>query len=66
MGDIPRGQFICGYVGELLTEQQAEENGELFGDSYIADLNFFKVVQEIKDGYGSDAAQMDTSSSDGL
>jgi histone-lysine N-methyltransferase SETDB1 len=60
MDDIPKGEFICVYVGELLTEQQANEHGELFGDEYMAELDFVKTIQMAKDCFESYAFTSDS------
>ncbi len=54
LDDIPQGQFICVYVGELLTGQQANEVGRKFGDEYFAELDFIETVEKAKKDYESD------------
>ncbi|KAI9552321.1 hypothetical protein GHT06_022686 [Daphnia sinensis] len=62
LDDIPNGQFICVYVGELLTDQDANDDGTQFGDEYLADLNFIELIENQKDGYESECYQSDQSS----
>ena len=54
LDDIPKGGFICVYAGELLTEQGANNDGQMFGDEYLAELDHIEVVERTKDGYESD------------
>ncbi len=54
MDDIPQGQFICVYVGELLTGQEADKVGKKFGDEYFADVDLIETVEKAKEGYESD------------
>ncbi|XP_071440737.1 histone-lysine N-methyltransferase eggless [Hetaerina americana] len=54
LSDIPQGAFICVYVGQLLTEQGANEDGKTYGDEYLAELDYIEVVERIKEGYESD------------
>ncbi|KAK2184505.1 hypothetical protein NP493_262g01000 [Ridgeia piscesae] len=53
LDDIPAGGFICIYVGQLLTEQGANEDGQQFGDEYLAELDYIEVVERVKDGFES-------------
>lgn len=64
LDDIPNGQFICVYVGELLTDQDANDDGTQFGDEYLADLNFIELIENQKDGYESECFQSDQQSSE--
>lgn len=54
MDDIPKGQFICVYAGQLLTEQEANDDGKQFGDEYLAELDLIESIEQAKDGYESD------------
>jgi len=54
LDDIPKGQFICVYAGQLLTEQEANEDGKQFGDEYLAELDLIESIEQAKDGYESD------------
>ncbi|XP_067135489.1 histone-lysine N-methyltransferase SETDB1-like isoform X3 [Centruroides vittatus] len=54
LNDIPQGMFICIYAGQLLTEQGANEDGNQFGDEYLAELDHIEVVERFKEGYESD------------
>ena len=54
LDDIPRGGFICVYAGQLLTDQEANEDGKEAGDEYLAELDLIEVVEKGKDGYESD------------
>ena len=57
LDDIPSGQFISVYVGELLTDNDANKYGKKFGDEYLADLNFIELTEGLKDGYESESYQ---------
>ncbi len=59
LDDIPQGQFICVYVGEVLSEQKANEDGMQFGDEYFVELDLIETVEQAKDGYESDAENSD-------
>ena len=54
LGDIPRGGFICIYVGNLYTNEEANKQGQDFGDEYFAELDLIEVVESRKEGYESD------------
>ncbi|XP_025207233.1 histone-lysine N-methyltransferase eggless-like [Melanaphis sacchari] len=67
LADIPKGGFVSIFVGELRTEKIAESICAVNGDEYLADLDFLKTVEEIKDGYEScvpEENENSTSSSD--
>lgn len=70
LNDIPQGSFVCTYVGQLLTEKDAEKYGIESGDDYLADLDYIETMEEIKQGYESDVvlpeiqSEEDSSSSD--
>ena len=51
LDDIAKGQFICVYTGEVLTEQEANKDGKKFGDEYFAGLDLLEVVEDLKFGY---------------
>lgn len=54
--DIPQGGFICVYVGKVLNEAVANQEGKMTGgDDYYAELDFIEVVESIKEGYESEA-----------
>ena len=55
INDIPKGEFICVYAGELLTEEKANEDGPLFGDDYYAGLDLTEKIKKDKENYESDS-----------
>lgn len=57
INDIAEGSFICVYVGDLRTEQNANEAGTLFGDEYFAELDYIEVVENIKENFEMDVAE---------
>ena len=61
LDDIPKGQFICVYAGEVLTEQNANAYGEEYGDEYFADLDLIEVVEDSdrKFGYEKDVEDIE-------
>ncbi|XP_052801896.1 histone-lysine N-methyltransferase SETDB1-like isoform X2 [Mya arenaria] len=59
LDDIPRGGFICIYAGQLLTDQGANEDGQQYGDEYLAELDYIEVVERQKAGYESDVEDID-------
>jgi len=56
LADIPKGSFICTYVGKLYAEKDAEmiANNIENGDEFLADLDYIEIVEELKDGYECD------------
>ena len=54
MDDIPKGEFVCVYAGQLLTSQGANEEGMQFGDEYLAELDHIESVERQKYGYESE------------
>merc|ERR1712111_332414 len=52
--DIPQGGFICIYVGNLYTNEEANKTGQDFGDEYFAELDLIEVIEGRKEGYESD------------
>merc|ERR1712114_53758 len=54
--DIPQGSFISAYVGNLYTSEEANKQGQNFGDEYFAELDMIEVVERRKDGYESDVS----------
>ena len=52
--DLPRGSFICIYVGKLYTNEEANIQGQEYGDEYFAELDLIEVVESQKEGYESD------------
>lgn len=59
LDDIPKGSFICSYIGQLLTEAKANHEGKILGDQYLADLDFIETVEQIKSDYESDVYMSD-------
>ena len=59
LDDIPKGQFICVYTGEVLNEQLANEMGKQNGDEYFAELDLVEVVKNRKLGYESNAEDVE-------
>jgi len=51
LNDIPKGSFICIYVGHLYTEKDANEGGKIDGDEYLAELDYIEVLERVKEGY---------------
>lgn len=64
LDDIPAGGFICIYAGLLLTEQGANEDGQQYGDEYLAELDYIEVVEKHKEGYESEVVEPEEESSD--
>ena len=56
MHDIPQGSFISVYVGNLYTSEEANKQGQNFGDEYFAELDMIEVIERRKDGYESDVS----------
>ena len=61
--DIPAGAFICIYVGKLYNNNEANTQGNNFGDEYFADLDLMECVEKNKEGYESDYEDVDDLSS---
>ncbi|CAF3641045.1 unnamed protein product [Adineta steineri] len=48
--DLPRGTFVCQYIGELLTSDQGHERAQIMDDKYQTSLDLVKLVRyEITD-----------------
>ena len=39
--EIPKGTFVCEYVGELITDSKADERKD---DSYLFDLDYKVII----------------------
>ena len=50
LDDLPRGQYICTYAGEVLTSSEADEKGREQGDEYLYDLDFIDMAIREKNG----------------
>lgn len=59
LNDVPKGSFICIYAGDLLTEQNANEAGDNYGDEYFAELDYIEVAENLKEGYEPDVVNDD-------
>ncbi|KAB7505127.1 Histone-lysine N-methyltransferase eggless, partial [Armadillidium nasatum] len=58
--DIPNGTFLCTYVGKVITDTQANQEGRLEGgDEYFANLDYIEIVEEEKDGYESSVTDIE-------
>ncbi|XP_075732453.1 SET domain bifurcated histone lysine methyltransferase eggless isoform X2 [Rhipicephalus microplus] len=64
LDDLPQGSFICVYSGQLLNEQAANEDGNQYGDEYLAELDHIEVVEKQKEGYESDVVPASEDNSD--
>lgn len=60
--DIPKGSFVCTYIGEVYTEKEAEMDGIKYGDEYLAELDYIETVERFKEGYESDVDSLDIES----
>lgn len=54
--DIPQGAFVSVYVGNLYSSEEANIQGQNFGDEYFAELDMIEVIERRKDGYESDVS----------
>ena len=41
--DIPQGAFVSVYVGNLYSSEEANKQGQNFGDEYFAELDMIEV-----------------------
>ncbi|KAL4085424.1 hypothetical protein QTP88_027283 [Uroleucon formosanum] len=55
LGDIPKGSFICTLIGVVRTDKDIDNNCET--NKYLANLDFIRASEEIKDGYESSEYQ---------
>ena len=47
LADIPAGTFVCEYIGELITEQEAERRADpRLGDEYLLSLDTAWVLMK--------------------
>ncbi|KAE9529074.1 hypothetical protein AGLY_012028 [Aphis glycines] len=51
LNDIPRGTFICCYIGNILNETNVDEQGINYGDEYLLDLDFIDKFKDHKEDY---------------
>ncbi|ROT61434.1 putative histone-lysine N-methyltransferase eggless [Penaeus vannamei] len=63
--DIPRGGFICVYVGKMLNETIANEEGKMIvgGDDYYAELDYIEVMENAKEGYEEEVENIEEENS---
>ncbi|CAI6356585.1 unnamed protein product [Macrosiphum euphorbiae] len=57
LADLPKGSFICTFLGVVRTEKDADNDFSLNWGEYLADLDFLDTVEEVKDGYESYVVQ---------
>ena len=64
--DIPKGTFICTYVGYLYPEKEANALclNASHGDEYFAELDYIENVQGLKEGFEPGVAFDDTDDDD--
>uniref|UniRef100_A0A146LMZ4 Histone-lysine N-methyltransferase eggless n=1 Tax=Lygus hesperus TaxID=30085 RepID=A0A146LMZ4_LYGHE len=62
--DLPKGSFVCTYVGVLLNEREANEWGILHGDEYLSDLDFIEKQEASKPGYEEHVEELKDSTTD--
>ncbi|XP_053673545.1 histone-lysine N-methyltransferase eggless-like [Anopheles nili] len=57
LNDVPKGSFICIYAGQLLTEEASNRIciNDKTGDEYFADLDFIETMENLKEGYETEA-----------
>ena len=55
--DMPKGAFICIYVGNLFENEEGNRQGQNYGDEYFADLDLIEIVERNKEGYKSDVSE---------
>ena len=58
---IPQGSFICVYVGNLFESEEANKQGQNFGDEYSAELDMIEMVPPILEGMREAAFDAGTS-----
>eukprot|EP00117_Sycon_ciliatum_P001006 scpid27079/ scgid6852/ Histone-lysine N-methyltransferase SETDB1; ERG-associated protein with SET domain; Histone H3-K9 methyltransferase 4; Lysine N-methyltransferase 1E; SET domain bifurcated 1 len=63
LDDIPKGTFVCTYVGMLLTEEEGNATGAVCGDEYFADLDHIEQCGRQKAGFEQSAVDFSYSSS---
>ena len=44
------------YVGNVYTSEEANKQGQNFGDEYFAELDMIEVIERRKEGYESDVS----------
>ena len=49
LADIAQGAFVCIYVGKLFTNEEANEEGQNYGDEYFAELDMIETVEKQKE-----------------
>ncbi|XP_035702151.1 histone-lysine N-methyltransferase SETDB1 isoform X1 [Folsomia candida] len=57
--DVPEGAFICIYAGQVLTEDAANDDGQQFGDEYLASLDYIEHIEKLKEDYESEVTDIE-------
>jgi len=60
LADLPKGSFVCTFLGVVRTEKDADNDFSLNWGEYLADLDFLDTVEEVKDGYESYVVQTES------
>ncbi|KAM3873200.1 histone-lysine N-methyltransferase SETDB1-B-like [Diretmus argenteus] len=55
LDDVAKGSFVCIYAGKILTSDFADKEGLEMGDEYFANLDHIESVENVKEGYESEA-----------
>lgn len=58
---IAKGQYICEYVGEIITNKEAEARGHIYDAekrTYLFDLDYKSIVENTENLYTIDACKM--------
>jgi len=54
--DLPRGTFICQYIGEILTSEQGHERAQTMDDKYQTSLDLIKQIRSDEEPYVIDGS----------
>nr|CAB3265998.1 histone-lysine N-methyltransferase SETDB1-like [Phallusia mammillata] len=54
LDDIAQGTFVCIYTGKIQTEANANDEGLMNGDEYLAELDHIEVAENQKQDYNND------------
>ncbi|XP_050063144.1 histone-lysine N-methyltransferase eggless-like [Aphis gossypii] len=60
--DIPKGTFVCIFVGEIRSDDNVENDATINSGKYMANLDFLEIGEEVKEGYESYVAEEESES----
>jgi len=62
LADIPKGSFVCTFLGEVRSDKNIENDRSLNWGEYMGELDFIDTTENAKNGYESDVVQFEDKS----